>query len=225
MLNHERVPLDLDLPRFEGRLAGRAEGGVAGHVSFGPGALKVRRRPRAAAGNRDRPRHSPGPPHRPRCEDRRGEDQPRLPRPAPPFRTSAGTVHDRRAARSRPPRAPHLPLRPRSGGDRELERASLGGRLPAAHRGPGKGHRRHLPRHGGAALRDLAVLRWSLGPGDARPRRRGPGRLGPASPGRPAHPDRPPGAHPGTGGGGRRGGRPRDALRLGSDGGRHRRQR
>ena len=40
VLNHERVPLDLDLPRFDGRLAGRPEGGVAGHVSFGPGALR-----------------------------------------------------------------------------------------------------------------------------------------------------------------------------------------
>jgi hypothetical protein len=40
ILNHERVPLDLDLPRFSGRLAGRPEGGVAGHVSFGPGALR-----------------------------------------------------------------------------------------------------------------------------------------------------------------------------------------
>ena len=40
VLNHERVPLDLDLPEFEGRLAGRAEGGVAGHVSFGPGVLQ-----------------------------------------------------------------------------------------------------------------------------------------------------------------------------------------
>ena len=41
VLNHARVPLDLDLPRFQGRLAGRPEGGVAGHVSFGPGGLRV----------------------------------------------------------------------------------------------------------------------------------------------------------------------------------------
>jgi len=40
VLNHDRVPLDLDLPKFTGRLAGRPEGGVAGHVSFGPGALR-----------------------------------------------------------------------------------------------------------------------------------------------------------------------------------------
>jgi hypothetical protein len=39
-LNHTRVPLDLDLPDFHGRLAGRPEGGVKGHVSFGPGELK-----------------------------------------------------------------------------------------------------------------------------------------------------------------------------------------
>jgi len=45
VLNHERVPLDLDLPRFSGRLAGRPEGGVAGHVSFGPGGLQFGGRP------------------------------------------------------------------------------------------------------------------------------------------------------------------------------------
>ncbi len=41
ILNHQRVPLDLDLPDFRGRLEGRLEGGVAGHVSFGPGRLKM----------------------------------------------------------------------------------------------------------------------------------------------------------------------------------------
>jgi hypothetical protein len=41
VLNHERVPLDLDLPDFRGRLEGRPEGGIAGHVSFGPGHLKM----------------------------------------------------------------------------------------------------------------------------------------------------------------------------------------
>ena len=45
ILNHARVPLDLDLPKFEGRMAGRPEGGVAGHVSFGPGALRFRDAP------------------------------------------------------------------------------------------------------------------------------------------------------------------------------------
>jgi len=39
-LNHVRVPLELDLPRFQGRLASRPEGGVAGHVSFGPGTMQ-----------------------------------------------------------------------------------------------------------------------------------------------------------------------------------------
>ena len=34
LLDHDRVPLDLDLPDFHGRLLGRAEGGVAGHLSF-----------------------------------------------------------------------------------------------------------------------------------------------------------------------------------------------
>jgi translocation and assembly module TamB len=41
LLNHTRVPLDLDLPDFNGRLAGRPEGGIAGHVSFGPGRLQM----------------------------------------------------------------------------------------------------------------------------------------------------------------------------------------
>ena len=39
-LDHERVPLDLDLPEFKGRLLGRAEGGVEGHLSFEPGRLR-----------------------------------------------------------------------------------------------------------------------------------------------------------------------------------------
>jgi hypothetical protein len=41
VLNHVRVPLDLDLPGFHGRLAGRPEGGLAGHISFEPGWLKM----------------------------------------------------------------------------------------------------------------------------------------------------------------------------------------
>ena len=41
VLDHERVPLDLDLPEFRGRLLGRREGGVAGHISFEPGRLKM----------------------------------------------------------------------------------------------------------------------------------------------------------------------------------------
>lgn len=39
-LNHVRVPLNLDLPKFQGRLASRPQGGVAGHVSFGPGTMR-----------------------------------------------------------------------------------------------------------------------------------------------------------------------------------------
>jgi translocation and assembly module TamB len=50
LLNHERVPLDLDLPDFGGRLAGRPEGGLAGHVSFGPGRLKMGSAPELAVG-------------------------------------------------------------------------------------------------------------------------------------------------------------------------------
>jgi hypothetical protein len=41
ILNHMRVPLDLDLPDFHGRLSGRPEGGLAGHISFEPGRLKM----------------------------------------------------------------------------------------------------------------------------------------------------------------------------------------
>ena len=50
VLNHERVPLDLDLPDFRGRLEGRPEGGIAGHVSFGPGQLKVGSAPELPVG-------------------------------------------------------------------------------------------------------------------------------------------------------------------------------
>lgn len=40
ILNHARVPLDLELPDFEGRLAGRRLGALAGSLSFGPGPLR-----------------------------------------------------------------------------------------------------------------------------------------------------------------------------------------
>ena len=50
LLDHERVPLDLDLPEFKGRLLGRAEGGVEGHLSFEPGRLQVGSAPELAVG-------------------------------------------------------------------------------------------------------------------------------------------------------------------------------
>ena len=50
ILDHERVPLDLDLPEFRGRLLGRPEGGVAGHLSFEPGRLKVGNAPELTLG-------------------------------------------------------------------------------------------------------------------------------------------------------------------------------
>lgn len=50
VLDHERVPLDLDLPDFRGRLTGRPEGGVAGHLSFEPGRLKVGEAPELVVG-------------------------------------------------------------------------------------------------------------------------------------------------------------------------------
>jgi autotransporter translocation and assembly factor TamB len=40
-LDHARVPLDLDLPDFRGRLSGRPQGGIAGRLSFRPGRLRV----------------------------------------------------------------------------------------------------------------------------------------------------------------------------------------
>jgi hypothetical protein len=39
-LNHERVPLDLDLPEFHGRLVAEKDRGLAGHLSFRPGELR-----------------------------------------------------------------------------------------------------------------------------------------------------------------------------------------
>jgi hypothetical protein len=50
LLNHERVPLDLDLPDFHGRLVSRPEGGLAGHVSFEPGRLKMGAAPELPVG-------------------------------------------------------------------------------------------------------------------------------------------------------------------------------
>jgi hypothetical protein len=50
LLNHERVPLDLDLPDFHGRLSGRPEGGLAGHISFEPGRLKMGTAPELPVG-------------------------------------------------------------------------------------------------------------------------------------------------------------------------------
>ncbi|HSD66471.1 MAG TPA: hypothetical protein VLF95_07210, partial [Vicinamibacteria bacterium] len=49
-LNHERVPLDLDLPDFHGRLSGRPEGGLSGHISFEPGRLKMGAAPELPVG-------------------------------------------------------------------------------------------------------------------------------------------------------------------------------
>ena len=40
-LNHQRVPLELDLPDFRGRLAALPGGGLAGHLAFRPGQLQM----------------------------------------------------------------------------------------------------------------------------------------------------------------------------------------
>ncbi len=49
-LDHDRVPLDLDLPGFHGRLQGRPGGGLQGHVSFGPGPLRFGNAPELPIG-------------------------------------------------------------------------------------------------------------------------------------------------------------------------------
>ncbi len=41
ILDHTRVPLEIDLPDFRGRLGARKEGGLAGHFSFRPGWLRI----------------------------------------------------------------------------------------------------------------------------------------------------------------------------------------
>ncbi len=41
VLEHARVPLEVDLPDFRGRLTSRPEGGLAGHFSFKPGHLRM----------------------------------------------------------------------------------------------------------------------------------------------------------------------------------------
>ncbi len=40
ILNHERVPLDLDVQGFQGRLLGRRAGALGGELSFGPGPIQ-----------------------------------------------------------------------------------------------------------------------------------------------------------------------------------------
>jgi len=44
-VNHERVPLDLDLPSFEGRLAQRGPGILGGRLAFGPGDARFGKAP------------------------------------------------------------------------------------------------------------------------------------------------------------------------------------
>jgi autotransporter translocation and assembly factor TamB len=41
VLDHARVPLDLDLPNFQGRFTAGPSGGLAGHLSFGTGRLRM----------------------------------------------------------------------------------------------------------------------------------------------------------------------------------------
>jgi autotransporter translocation and assembly factor TamB len=50
MLNHDRVPLDLDLPEFHGRLVDERGQGLRGHVSFRPGELRFGSAPNLSLG-------------------------------------------------------------------------------------------------------------------------------------------------------------------------------
>ncbi len=50
LLEHARVPLEIDLPGFRGRLASRREGGLAGHFSFRPGWLRIGSAPAVPVG-------------------------------------------------------------------------------------------------------------------------------------------------------------------------------
>jgi hypothetical protein len=50
LLDHRRVPLDLDLPNFHGRLTARPGGGLAGRLSFEPGRLKMGAAPELPVG-------------------------------------------------------------------------------------------------------------------------------------------------------------------------------
>lgn len=45
LVNHQRVPLDLDLPAFHGGLSAAGGGGLDGSVSFGPGVLRFGKGP------------------------------------------------------------------------------------------------------------------------------------------------------------------------------------
>ena len=50
VLDHARVPLDLDLPNFQGRLNAGASGGLTGHVSFSTGRLRMGAAPELPVG-------------------------------------------------------------------------------------------------------------------------------------------------------------------------------
>lgn len=41
LVNHQRVPLDLDLPGLKGRLLGRRAGALGGEIAFGPGPIRI----------------------------------------------------------------------------------------------------------------------------------------------------------------------------------------
>jgi len=50
VLDHERVPLDLDLPRFRGHLDARRSGALEGNLAFGPGEARFGEAPPLAVG-------------------------------------------------------------------------------------------------------------------------------------------------------------------------------
>ncbi len=217
VLNHERVPLDLDLPDFRGRLEGRPEGGIAGHVSFGPGQLKVGSAPELPVGTEIDVVVHRG------VVDVQGA---RL-----IAEKTNLSYHGRIRLAGRPQGQLSLAgqvdlgvlerhvfrIRTRLRRLLALGWAPLDRRLPTADRGSDGGHGRR--RHGRRRppFRGLAVVRRHGRAGDARSRRGRPGGRGPARRRRAARGDAPSRPHPRSRARGRRrGARPHD-LRLGRD--------
>ncbi len=218
-------PLDLDLPDFHGRLSSRPEGGLAGHISFEPGRLKMGAAPELPVGTEiDVVVH-------------RGVVDVQGARLVAEKTNLAyhgrirlagrpqGQLQPRGAGGPRRSREARLPLRPRPRGGRALERAPLDRRVAAADRRAHGGDGRGLPGRRRPALRELALLRRHAGARPARSRRGRARRLQPAG-GRRAT-DRDPAArpHPGVRARSRRRRAPADDLRLGRDASRDRRHR
>ena len=159
LLNHERVPLDVDLPDFHGRLSSRPEGGLAGHISFEPGRLKMGAAPDLPVGTEiDVVVH-------------RGVVDVQGARLVAEKTNLAYHGRIRLAGRPQGQLSLEGPVdlavlerhvfrpRPRPRGGRALERAPLDRRVAAADRRAHGGDGRGLPGRRRPALRELALLR------------------------------------------------------------------